>query len=85
MKPLLYSATGNVIASEATLEDYRALLADCFGAFAGLRPVGYKGNDAMFVVECQNSIFALIGQGPIEKRFGITMAPKAQQTIAGES
>ena len=85
MKALLYSASGQVLASEATVEDYRALVIDCFGALAGIRPSGYKGSQQGYVNECGNAIFALVGQGPLERRFGITMTPKAQETVSGDS
>ncbi len=85
MKALLYSASGQVIASEATVDDYRALLIDSFGAIVGLIPPRYRGTPENFAIECESAIFALIGQAPIERRFGITMTPKAQETTAGES
>lgn len=78
-RPLLYSPTGDVVASVDTLDpEAKALLVDCFGAVLGRLPVGFPGGVDEFVTWITNRIFAMVGQQPIEARFGVKITAKAE-------
>ena len=76
-RPLLYSPTGEVVATAETLDaEAKGMLVDCFGAMINLMPPNFPGDRAAFLNWLGNRIFSMVGQEAIEKRFGIKMTVK---------